>query len=232
VIVGAAFCPHPPVLVPQAARGAAQELHDLREACRTAVRAVALASDRIVLLGSGEQTLAHSFAAQGSLAGYGVDVHAGLVPDADGPVELPLSLTVGAWLVRETLGPSASMRAFSVGPDAAPVLHEVSRIAASDRVGLVVMGDGSARRTTAAPGYLDKRAVAFDDAVVDALRAGDADALAALDLEFARELLAAGAPAWRAAGQLLRGAACTADLGYYDAPYGVGYVVATWTARG
>jgi hypothetical protein len=232
VIVGAAFCPHPPVLVPEVATGAAPELAGLRAACAGAVHAVAAVSDRLVLLGTGAQTISHAFAARGTLAGFGVDVHAGLVPDADGPFELPLSLTVGAWLIRETLGPAASVRAFSIAADAAPAVHEVSRLASHERVGLVVMGDGSARRSTAAPGYLDDRAVAFDDEVVAVLRKGDADSLAALDLDLASELLAAGAPAWRAAAMLLRGPALDADIAYYEAPFGVAYIVATWLARG
>jgi len=231
VIVAAAFCPHPPVLVPDVAREAAPELDGLRDACRHAITTVAAASDRLVLIGSAERTLAHSYAARGSLAGYGVDVHAGLVPDADGPFELPLSLTIGAWLVRDALGPAASMRAFSLDSDPAPALRDLSRLASPDRVGLIVMGDASARRSTAAPGYLDERAVTFDDGVAAALRSADADALARLDVDLARELLVAGAPAWRAAGMLLRESAFDADIRYYDAPYGVTYLVAIWTAR-
>jgi hypothetical protein len=45
-------------------------------------------------------------------------------------------------------------------------------------------------------------------------------------------LLAAGVPAWQAAGRLLDGGDYTAELLYRDDPYGVGYFVAAWTARG
>jgi len=219
------------VLVPEVASGAAPELADLRAACLDAIRTVAAVADRLVLLGAATRTFTHSFAARGSFSGYGVDLQTGLVPDAEGPLELPLSVTVGAWLVREALGPGSSTRAFSVAADAASVVNEVSRLANHERVGLVVMGDGSARRSTAAPGYLDARAVAFDDSVVTALRAGDPDALGAIDLGLADDLLCAGAAAWHAAGLMMRGASVDSVVHYYDAPYGVAYVVATWTAN-
>ena len=64
------------------------------------------------------------------------------------------------------------------------------------------MGDGSARRSASAPGYLDERAAPFDAAVEQAVRDGDLPALAALDPDLARDLLAAGRPAW----QVLAGA--------------------------
>jgi aromatic ring-opening dioxygenase LigB subunit len=91
------------------------------------------------------------------------------------------------------------------------------------------MGDGSARRSVAAPGYVDERAATFDATVAAALKSADVDALLALDPQLAGDLLAAGRASW----QVLAGAAgpgCTAELLYDDAPYGVGYFVATWTA--
>jgi hypothetical protein len=110
----------------------------------------------------------------------------------------------------------------------------------SERVALLVMGDGSARRSTISPGYVDPRAVDFDTVVATALRRAELDALLALDPELARALWVAGRPAW----QVLAGAAqatyrinpdshITAELTYHAAPYGVGYFVAGWlVARG
>ena len=60
------------------------------------------------------------------------------------------------------------------------------------------MGDGSARRSASAPGYLDERAAPFDETVERAVRAGDLPAIAALDPVLATDLLAAGRPAWQA----------------------------------
>jgi len=42
---------------------------------------------------------------------------------------------------------------------------------------LLVMGDGSARRSLRAPGYLDTRAAAFDAEVERTIRTGELDAL-------------------------------------------------------
>jgi len=97
---------------------------------------------------------------------------------------------------------------------------------------VVVMGDGTARRSRAAPGYWDERAEGFDAAVLAALAAGDSAALAALDLELAAELLCAGAPVWAAAGALLSGAPMDAEVRYEEVPFGVQYIVASWSARG
>src|SRR5690606_36799316 len=65
---------------------------------------------------------------------------------------------------------------------------------------LVVVGDGSARRTEKAPGYLDDRAAGFDAAIEGALSSGDAGARAAVDLELGQELLAAAAVVLRFIG--------------------------------
>lgn len=228
------FCPQPPLLVPELAAGAAPELSALRAACVGAVGRLA-GHGRLVVLGAGEPSRSHSPLARGSLAGYGlpIEVHLGAA-GCGGAVELPLSLTIGAWLVGAALGPRSGAVGFSIGADFAGsrAAVELLALAEADEVALLVMGDGSARRTAAAPGHIDPRAVPFDDTVIAALRDGDASALAALDLELGRELLAAGVPAWRAAGGLLDQGAYDAELLYADDPYGVEYVVAVWTARG
>jgi hypothetical protein len=90
------------------------------------------------------------------------------------------------------------------------------------------MGDGSARRGVKAPGYLDKAAAPFDAAVARALGAGDAGALAGLDVDEGKRLLAAGVPVWRAVGAALAGRAITARLHHDAAPFGVGYLAASW----
>jgi hypothetical protein len=96
-------------------------------------------------------------------------------------------------------------------------------------VALLVMGDASACRSVKAPGYLDERAEPFDAQVARALGAADTAALAALDPGLARELKVSGRAPW----QLLAGAAEHAGLSgallYDEAPYGVGYLVATWS---
>jgi hypothetical protein len=151
-----------------------------------------------------------------------------------GPV-LPLSLTIGAWLLGEQ-GPSqrCPVEGVEVAPDADPAACAAlgaALAARADRVALLLMADGGARRGPQAPGYADPRAVPADDALVAALAAADVDALAALDPVLAADLLVQG----RAALQVLAGAAGGAPwqgrvLATQD-PYGVLYVVATWTGR-
>ncbi|GHG56960.1 hypothetical protein GCM10018980_43230 [Streptomyces capoamus] len=97
------------------------------------------------------------------------------------------------------------------------------------RVALLAVGDGSACRTLKAPGYLDERAAPFDAEVARALGAADAAGLEALDPGLARELQAAGRAPWQILAGAAEGADLTGSLLYEDAPYGVGYLVATWS---
>lgn len=94
----------------------------------------------------------------------------------------------------------------------------------------MLLGEGSARRTVKAPGYLDPRAEPFDAAVAGALAGGDPERLRGFAGPGA-DLLQTGAPVWELAGRALAGQRWTADLLHADAPYGVGYVVAAWTRR-
>lgn len=234
MILGAAFCPYPPAIVPEVAGAAAVELADLRSACTAAISQVFARGGQPVLLGAGAQSASHSPVCRGSLAGLGVamEVHLGS-PSCGGQLDLPLSLTIGAWLVRESVGPTSAARAFSIGPDFASsrASVELLGLAESEDIALLVMGDGSARRSTSAPGYLDERAAGFDASVVSALEHGDAVALEALDADLGDQLLVAGVPAWHVAGGLMDATPYDARVLYDDAPYGVGYFVSAWTAR-
>ncbi|MGH3165026.1 MAG: hypothetical protein ACRDN0_03910, partial [Trebonia sp.] len=104
---------------------------------------------------------------------------------------------------------------------------------AGARAGLLVMGDGSAKRTLKAPGYFDERAAPFDASVEQAVRSGDMTALAAMDAALARDLMATGRAAWQVlAGALGAGSAgaragvSPGEVLYSDFPYGVSYLVA------
>lgn len=88
---------------------------------------------------------------------------------------------------------------------------------------VVVLANGSARRTEQAPGHLDERSFAFDEALGRALRTGEG--LADLDVELADRLLASGVRTLRElAGLVPEGAVVTYD----DDPYGVQYWVVRW----
>jgi hypothetical protein len=266
-LVAAAVCPHPPLIVPEVAAGAAPELDDLRVACDAAVAGLlATRPDRLITVGTGPKTLAVN-AAYGSFAPYGVRTPAiaafGAARDLRSPRDraaasgLPLSLTVGAWLLDRAginaagagpspvagggpdhvVGTGSGYGVISVGQAVAGNLPSAEcaalgeRLAATgERVALLVMGDGSACRGEKAPGYADPRAEPYDDAVAAALRDADAEALLALDERLSTELMVAGRAAW----QVLAGAARASQvawhgvLNYATAPYGVAYFVATW----
>jgi len=224
-ISGVVFCPHPPLLIPRVAGRAAAELDELRSACRAAIRAVIRDGVQPLLIGSGPANAVHGPSARGSLQPYGVPLEIPLGAAAPGPLELPLSLIVGAWLLRDALGVNRGARGWQVcGCGEPPELTD-------QPIALVVMGDGSARRSTSAPGYFDERAAAFDATVASALAGGNPSGLR-VDATLGTELLAAGVPAWHAAADLLDAAGpFDATLRYDDAPYGVGYFVASWTPR-
>jgi hypothetical protein len=147
---------------------------------------------------------------------------------------LPLSLGLGALLLDQARY-SGRRVLQAVGDQEPPgaCARLGARLAdAAPRTALLAMGDGSARRSTAAPGYLDERAVPFDTAVEQAVRSGDLAALAGLDPGLARDLMATGRPAWQVlAGALRAGGAArpAAAVHYCDAPFGVAYLVAGFT---
>jgi hypothetical protein len=158
----------------------------------------------------------------GDLRGFGVDV---AIPFSGqvrpGGRRIPPAHALGAWLLDRA---AFAGERVGVGPgDVGQLLR-----ALPGPVGVLVMGDGSARRTVKAPGYLDETAAPFDAAVTRALASGNAATLAALDSADGERLLAAGVPAWRAVGEALAGRAVTARLHLAEAPFGVGYLVADW----
>jgi len=124
------------------------------------------------------------------------------------------------WLGRDVtvLGDDQAQRV------AAHLLGQVAR--EGDEASYLVMGNGSARRTDASPGPYDERAVPFDDELGRALRAGEAAALAAVDLELARELWATAEPIAELATLGELGAA---EVDHDAAPFGVQYWVMRWT---
>jgi hypothetical protein len=75
VILATAFCPQPPLLVPELAAGAAPELAGLRAACDEAVRRMLAAGpQRLYVLGAGPRPACYPYGGLGTMAGFGVDV--------------------------------------------------------------------------------------------------------------------------------------------------------------
>jgi hypothetical protein len=96
-----------------------------------------------------------------------------------------------------------------------------------DATGVLVVGNGSAKRTPQAPGHYDERAEVFDDDLRRALLEPLPTGLAALDGELAEEMWA-DVEAIRALGDLLT-PGHIAEVSYDDAPYGVQYWVIRWS---
>ena len=188
MLVAAAVCPCPPLLVPEVAAGAAGELDDLRAACADALAVLAAARpDRLVVIGpAGEDGQGrHPEGTPGSFRAFGVDRGVRLGPASAGSDRrLPASLAVGAWLLESVAWSAAPVEGLGVGERlTAEGCAEAGRgIAdAAGRVAVLAMGDGSACRTLKAPGYLDERATGFDAEAARALGAADCEGLLALD---------------------------------------------------
>lgn len=219
MIVAAAVCPHPPLLVPQLAAGAAAELDELRRACDRVVGRLRDADvDALVTLGTDGR-------AYPGFAPWGVDVR------TDGGMALPLSLLVGEWLLARN-GWQASERMVVPGdaPTSTCAAKGVRLAADGRRLALLVLGDGSYRRGVRAPGYDDPRAAPYDRAVADALAAADTETLLGLDAALSAELGAAGRAAWQVLASAVHatGGRWDAELHYEAAPYGVAYFVSSW----
>jgi hypothetical protein len=226
-VVAAAVCPHPPLLVPEVASGAAPDLDDLRAACLTAIDQLSTAS-RVLVVGAAVARSTYPAGAGGSFGPYGAP---GVRIGTGDPV-LPLSLAVGGWLLEQTKAAQLPRAYVAVPVDATPAecRHLGQELAeGNDRIGLLVMGDGSARRSEHSPVHLHPRAEIFDTTVATALRGRDLDVLNALDPDLAAELQAAGRAPWQVLAGALTATTLTGDLTYHAAPYGVGYFVASFT---
>jgi len=228
-LVAAAVLPHPPLLVPDIAAGAASELDELRTACDDAVARVLAARPQVIsVLGTASETRRYDFTFRASFAAWGVPVEASLGDATQASPALPLSVAVGIWLLtRARSTPRTTVVTVDGFAPAADCVRLGQKISRGGSVGLLAMGDGSACRTLKAPGYLDPRAEPFDRAVTKALADADTEALLALDPALAAELMVAGRAPWQvlagAAGGRYRG-----EVLYDVAPYGVQYAVATW----
>lgn len=225
-IVSLILCPHPPLLLRELG-GLADPVAELREACRAVlVEALAESPDRVVVVGGADTA--------GSWDDEpGFDVRRWGTTVARTGSATPLSVGVGRRLLDEAgwTGPTELLTVgWDGGADELEALR--ARLAGRDeRTVLLLLGEGSARRGQAAPGFLDERAFGFDDALASAIADGDAGALRGLDAELARELMAEGRAALRLMGALAGDGPASAELRYRDDPFGTSYFVARWDLR-
>jgi hypothetical protein len=245
MLIAGAVCPHPPLLIPAALGSAASdppaELRKVSDATARAVAGLAAARpDLIVVVGGGAAEREYGADASGGLHAFGVGVTIG----AGEPI-LPLSLTVGRWLLER--GGILDRDGNPAGAGGPPVVfQEVARHAAAGdclklgriladrapRVALLAMGDACARPAREAPGVPDPEAQDYDEDVAEALAAADARWLARLDPALDEELVVAGRAAWQVLAGAAGGRWMDGRLLCMSAPYGVTYLVASWQGPG
>jgi hypothetical protein len=208
VIIAVAGCPNPPLLLPGITGRPVAEVEQLRAACLSAIaELLAAGPSRLVIIGS-------------------------VMP---GEPDKPLSLVIGRLLLTEaSCQLPVEQLPVAAGSPTADCLAAGRELAArelaapTERTGLLVMADGSARRSLKAPGYLDPRAAGFDAGVEECLRSGRLGCLAELDPALATQLLVAGRAAWQVLAGAVGTVAGTSRLHYSDDPFGVWYPVLSW----
>lgn len=215
MISRAVVCPTPPLLAADLAGRDVPE-PELVKACDDAVARL-LADDpgTVTIVAGGPATRTWDPGSRLDLAAYGPGL-------PRGTAGLPLGLGLGAMLL-DAAGYTGTRVLQAVAQDAPA--GECQALGAGIGAGaLLIMGDGTAKRTPKAPGNFDDRAAGFDAAAERALADGDLAALAGLDPHLARDLWATGRAAW----QVLAGAmpAARGEVLYSGAPFGVGYLVA------
>jgi len=229
VLTAAVLCPAAPLLARELT-GADPVVPELRQACRDAADAlVESGPDVIVVVGVGDQTRIWDAAtANLDLTPYAPALGP---PTATRGGTLPLALGLGGRLLDEAgyHGPRElqEVGANEAAPDCMALGSVLAQVA--PKTALLVMADGSARRSLKAPGYLDERSAGFDAEVGRAIRDGDLAALLALDAGLARDLMAMGRPAWQVLAAAVNGRRPSSVVRYDDDPFGVAYLVASLT---
>lgn len=236
MIAAAAVCPHPPLLFRELS-GLQDVARDLRAACLSAIAsATSTDPDVVIVVGGADITGTWDVRLAPDIAKFGTTAA------RSAGSGLPLSLGVAQRLLDES-GWRGAVELHSIAWDAsaAEVASLAERIAARDeRIALLTLGDGSARRGDKAPGYLDARAFPFDEATGRALSEGDADALMHMDAALAEELMVGGRAAFAVMATAVHetaghqtvahkeGSKPRTTVLYKDDPWGVMYYVATW----
>jgi hypothetical protein len=221
-----AIIPSAPVLVPELAGAAADEVAELRAAM---VAAVAALPPHWVVIGVGTEDVVVGPESVGTFAGFGVDLLVRLSPQATGePGELPLCALIAGW-VRAQAQPDtrAEVRVYAGQHDAATALALGRRLRrkidhTAEPTGVLVVADGANTLTPAAPGGHHPGDVDVQLALDDALGGGDVPALTRLPGQVV------GRVAFGVLAGLVEPAPRSAKELYRAAPYGVGYFAGVW----
>jgi hypothetical protein len=226
VLSAIAIIPSAPVLVPELAGAAADEVTELRAAM---VAAVAALPRRWVVVAVGAADVVVGPESVGTFAGFGADLVVRLSPQATGqPVELPLAALIAGWM-RDQAQPDAhaEVRVYAANHDAdtALVLGRELRNeldGAAEATGVLVVADGANTLTPAAPGGHHPGDIDVQRALDDALSCGDLAALTLLPEQVV------GRVAFGVLAGLAEPAPRSAKELYRAAPYGVGYFAGVW----
>lgn len=216
-------------------------MNDLRAAVLAAGAALAEATPHWTVLGVGPGERSYNADTTGTFRGFGVDVRVslggpGANPSGDPAADLPLAVLVAGWL-RAAVAPHVPARAQMLAADT-PV-RKCAEFGAKLRAeldaedepqGVLVVADGAATLSTAAPGYLDPRAVPVQDALDRAAGTGDTEALLALDPALCADLMMSGRAAYQALAGLFAvdAAPPLVTERYRGAPFGVGWFAGLW----
>jgi hypothetical protein len=226
VLSAIAIIPSAPVMVPELAADAADELADLRKAVFAAAGSL---PPRWIAVGVGTVDAVLGPDSVGTFAGFGVDRRVSLSPGAaDTPTELPLCALIAGW-VRSQAKPDAraEVRVYTAEHDADAAQARGRRLRAEidesvDTIGVLVVADGAHTLTSPAPGGYDPDSIPTQAALDDALAAGDAAALTRLPDTIV------GRVAYQVLAGLTEPAPRSAKELYRGAPYGVGYFAGVW----
>ncbi|HET7667781.1 MAG TPA: hypothetical protein VFK56_17280 [Mycobacterium sp.] len=220
-----AIIPSAPVMVPELAANAVDELANLRRAVFAAAGSL---PPRWLAVGVGTADAVHGPDSAGTFAGYGVDRRVTLSPGLGRLTELPLCALIAGW-VRGAVTPDAraEVRVYASkhGADDAVARGRRLRAAideATDAIGVLVVADGAHTLTPPAPGGYDPASLPIQAALDDALAAGDAAALTRLPDAIV------GRVGYQVLAGLVERAPRAAKELYRGAPYGVGYFAGVW----
>jgi len=214
VLSAIAIIPSAPVLVPDLAGAAADEVAELRAAM---IAAVTTLPPRWIAVGVGASDGVVGPEVVGTFAGFGVDLPVRLSPQATGrPVELPLCALIAGWIRAQAQAQPDAAVQVRVFADS----HDNDQ--STDPIGVLVVADGANTLTPAAPGGHQPADVDVQRALDDALACGDLAALTRLPAQVR------GRVAFGVLAGLAEPVSRSAKELYRSEPYGVGYFAGVW----